>query len=87
MGSFDVPRTKCPHCGKEADMATAVLNPQSPCPGDLTFCFGCSAVLKFGPSLELCEIPQDELNEICIEEPEIAMVIQRTRMSIREIRK
>lgn len=49
-----VPNSSCPNCGLLHNAATSAdLDDAIPEPGDLTVCFGCAAVNRFGPDMRL----------------------------------
>lgn len=58
-----LPPSPCPACGKVMDAAGDPADEgRVPLPGDYSFCMYCSAFLKFGPGMELLEVPDEELD-------------------------
>lgn len=53
----------CPMCGAHLDAHTDALNPldPDPVPGDVSVCFYCAGILKFGDDLRLRRPTVDEL--------------------------
>lgn len=63
--SYEVPEACCPKCGRHNDRATVLEGePVKPSSGDISICFGCSAVSMFTPELRLRELTLVELTEL-----------------------
>lgn len=60
-------RDFCPSCGKECDSATGSNNDSVPNPGDITVCFYCASLLKFGSDMALEELPDEEYMDLDVE--------------------
>jgi hypothetical protein len=64
-----VPDSLCSKCGAVLDAATGVLDKYfKPKPGDVSVCFSCGALARFGPTLEL--VPFTREDRLVIEEQE-----------------
>ena len=62
----------CPHCGKELDAATSVIQGVEAVPNedDLTICLGCAAVLFFNADGTVRAPRPGEVEAVKREEPE-----------------
>ena len=66
------PKFVCPKCGHVMEQADCPGNDEPPRPGDVSFCFNCIALLRFGAGLELETMGPMEEWEARMQCPEIA---------------
>jgi hypothetical protein len=50
---YNIPGTRCPTCGKDADGAASINNPERPHPGAYSLCLYCGGVHIYTSGLKL----------------------------------
>ena len=64
MSTVEVPKMKCPTCGKINDLATCIEDNRGdggkPQQGDMSLCFSCGELFVFTPELTLRKSTQEE---------------------------
>lgn len=56
---------KCRGCGKQLEKHAAVSGARiEPQPGDLSICFGCGTLARYGAGLELVPVELDQVAEL-----------------------
>lgn len=54
---FQIPESKCPHCGRVYRCQTPAHLTGLPKPADVLVCYGCTKVLTFDQEMKLSELP------------------------------
>lgn len=70
----------CPHCGGDADDATASNSKATPTPGAIAVCFYCGAINKYAGqsnNLQLVEMRETELETLRKQDPETFELLKR----------
>lgn len=73
-----VPRSPCGHCGKVLDGASHE-DGIKPKPGDLSVCWGCAGINRFGPTLALERLDEADFP------PEVADELRHRQSLIRAV--
>lgn len=77
----------CPQCGGRADAATGSRKPAD---GDIVICAYCAGINQYhidGNSIEIIEAPDDVLEELRLQYPDIYLQIIHTQMGIKTMQK
>jgi hypothetical protein len=83
-----VKASHCPECGHHIDAATGATKADEgkrPKPKDLTICAYCAAVLRYGPDMGLCSVPELEVKELGDVDPVLARNIKAAVMQVQYI--
>lgn len=83
MKTSDIPKAKCPVCGRVAEAATDFFKDATPKPGDFTVCCGCSAVLRFTPNMQMRLATLDEIKALPIE---TQVDIRKVQLGLRTVK-
>ena len=61
MKTTDLRSQSCVRCGYRMDAASSMFDDATPSPGDFTVCINCGKVMRFGPQLELQDVPTEDM--------------------------
>ncbi len=82
MGAV-TPDCLCPRCGMHLDRAASPTAPRvAPRRGDLSVCFYCASLLAFDVDMRLAAVSSAQFEQLRIEEPETAQIIERYQQSV-----
>ncbi len=69
--SVETPRSHCPKCGHELNLAQKIRGQGAPQPGDMSFCVECAALMRFDAAMTLRPLSAAEEFRERMDHPEI----------------
>lgn len=84
MKTFTTPKDSCPICNAKVDRATNPNGKDKPVAGDYSICFKCATILCFDKNLHLQKLPNEQLQKVRSEFPELFDTMMQI---VEEIRK